>query len=65
VVDAAIVISVASMARSTYDWQCNLTVEFRTSSQTLEKRNRFGKGETRNLKERMAWLINYREKNRF
>lgn len=44
-VDAAVVICVASMARSTYDWQRYLTVGFRTSSQTPEKRNRFGKGE--------------------
>jgi hypothetical protein len=42
-VDAAVVICVASM--STYDWQCYLTVGFRTSSRTPEKRNRFGKGE--------------------
>ena len=44
-VDAAVVICVASMARSVYDWQCYLTVGFRTSSQTPEKRNRFEKRE--------------------
>ena len=66
-VDAAVVICVASMARST---QCYLTVGFRTSSRTPEKRNRFGKGENyvreHNTQfEGEAWLMNCREKNRF
>ena len=40
-VNAAVVICVASMARPTHDWQCCLTAGFRTSSQTPKKRNRF------------------------
>jgi len=70
VVDAAVVICVASMARSTCDWQYYLTVGFRTSSQTPEKRNRYGKGENyvreyNTQFEGEAWLMNCREMNRF